>query len=357
MSSTKIHDSIYPLINSFCLPETLGFGLVMAPIMASSSYINGKWEDLEIMPYGPIQMYPNSKVLHYAQEVFEGMKAYKVDGNGPFIFRPDENLKRFNRSAIRMAMPEVPQEIFMNSVLKLTELSEKYIPTKTGQSLYIRPFMFATDEALGIRPSENYRYMVIASPSESIFSAGDLNVLIERDTARAYPGGTGFAKTGGNYSASLLSFYKAKKLGCAQTLWLDGKEKKYVEEMSGMNFFAVINNALYTPKISDTILDGITRKSIITIAQDYGMPVVEQKLEIEYLIKCIKSGECTEAFACGTAAIINTITALKEENGEIYNLKDPKGTLGNRFKSQLLSIQEGRAEDKFNWVTRVVVAK
>lgn len=353
MAPVKIHDSINHAINTFYLPEKLGFGHVMAPVMASCFYENGTWGDLEILPYGPISMAPNAKVLHYAQEVFEGMKAYRVEDRGPFIFRPEENFLRLNRSAERMAMPQIPRDIFMSSVLEVTGLCAKFVPRRTGESLYLRPFMFASEEALGIRPSDTFRYMVIASPSGSYFSGDVLSVLIERESARAYPGGTGFAKTGGNYAASLLSAVKAKKLGCAQTLWLDGREKKYIEEMSGMNFFAVINNVLHTPKISDTILDGITRKSIIVLAKDLGIKVVEEKIEIENLIKLIKSGECTEAFACGTAAIINCIDNLAEQNGERYQLKDPKGKIGSMLRSKLLAIQEGRDEDKYHWITKV----
>jgi branched-chain amino acid aminotransferase len=197
--------------------------------------------------------------------------------------------------------------------------------------------------------------MVIASPSGSYFSGSVLSVLIERESARAFPGGTGFAKAGGNYAASLLSSIKAKKLGFVQTLWLDARERKYVEEMSGMNFFAVINNELHTPKICDTILDGITRKSLIIIAKELGISVVEGNIDISDLIKFIKSGECTEAFACGTAAIITSIDYLAEQTGEQFPLKDPKGKVANLLKSKLLAIQEGRDEDKHGWVTKVSI--
>jgi branched-chain amino acid aminotransferase len=326
----------------------------MAPVMASAIYKDELWGDLEIMPYGPIQMAPSAKVLHYAQEVFEGMKAYKVDGNGPFIFRPEENFKRINLSAQRLAMPEIPHDIFMNSVLEVTALCAKFIPKKSGESLYLRPFMFASEEALGIRPADQFRYMLIASPSGSYFSGSNsLSVLIEREGARAFPHGTGYAKTGGNYAASLLSAAKAKKLGCAQTLWLDGREKKFIEEMSGMNFFAVINNNLHTPQMSDTILDGITRKSLIYLAKDLGIKVIEEKMAINDLIKLIKTGECTEAFACGTAAIINPIDVLMEDNKESYKLLGSDGPMANMLREKLLAIQEGRAEDKYHWVTKV----
>ena len=265
MNNIKIDPAISLAIKNFNLPENLGFGHVMAPVMASCSYENGKWGPLEVIPYGPISMYPNAKVLHYAQEIFEGMKAYRVGGKGPYIFRPEQNHLRFNLSAERMAMPHIPLELFMKACLEVTAYSADFVPRRSGESLYLRPFMFATEEALGIKPSEKFRFMVIASPSGSYFSSGGLSVLIERHGARAFPGGTGFAKAGGNYAASLLAAIKTKQLGFVQTLWLDGRDKKYIEEMSGMNFFAVINGELHTPEINDSILEGITRKSIIIL--------------------------------------------------------------------------------------------
>lgn len=353
MTHIRIDSSIGTAIKNFTLPENLGFGTVMAPVMASCNYENGKWGELELIPYGPISMYPNAKVLHYAQEIFEGMKAYRVGGKGPFIFRPDENHLRFNRSAERMAMPHIPQEIFMKACLEVTAYSADFVPRRSGESLYLRPFMFATEEALGIKPSEKFRFMVIASPSGSYFSAGGLSVLIERHGARAFPGGTGFAKAGGNYAASLLAAIKTKQLGFVQTLWLDGRDKKYIEEMSGMNFFAVVNGELHTPVMNDSILDGITRKSIITLAHDAGIKVVERKMDIDELISDIKAGICTEAFACGTAAIIAPIDYLAEETGERYPLLNHEGKMALQLRELLLSIQEARATDHYKWITMV----
>jgi branched-chain amino acid aminotransferase len=217
--------------------------------------------------------------------------------------------------------------------------------------------MFATEEALGIKPSDKFRFMVIASPSGSYFSAGGLSVLVERHGARAFPGGTGYAKAGGNYAASLLAAIKTKQLGFVQTLWLDGRDKKYVEEMSGMNFFAVVNGELHTPEINDSILDGITRKSIITLAKDMGIKVVERKLPIDELIEDIKAHRCTEAFACGTAAIIAPIDYLAEETGERYPLIHHEGKIALKLREALLSIQEGRAEDKYKWISLVEAKK
>lgn len=353
MTQIKISSNLIETIKKFNLPESLGFGQIMSPVMASCFYKRGKWEELELLPYGPITMYPTAKVLHYAQEIFEGMKAYRANSLGPFIFRPDENYLRFNRSASRMAMPHIPSELFMEATLGVTAYSAPFVPEKSGESLYLRPFMFATEETLGIKPSDEFRFMVIASPSGSYFNPGGVSVLIERHGARAFPGGTGFAKAGGNYGAGLLAATKTKKLGFVQTLWLDGREKRYIEELSGMNFFAVINNELHTPEINDTILEGITRKSIMTLALDSGIKVVERKIDINILIEDIKAQRCTEAFACGTAAIIAPIDYIGEENGEKYPLKNPEGKIGLKLREMLLSIQEGRSPDLHNWVVKV----
>ena len=353
MTKIKIDPAIAFSIEKFKLPEVLGFGQVMAPVMASCTYENGKWSELELLPYGPISMYPNAKVLHYAQEIFEGMKAYRVGGKGPFIFRPEENHLRFNRSAERMAMPHIPQQLFMQASMELISYCADFVPRRSGESLYLRPFMFATEEALGIKPSDSFRFMVIASPSGSYFTNAGLSVFVERNGARAFPGGTGYAKAGGNYAASLLAAIKTKNLGFVQTLWLDGRDKKYVEEMSGMNIFFVINGELHTPEINDTILEGITRKSIITLAHDSGLKVVERKIDIDEVLSDIKAGRCTEAFACGTAAIIAPIDYLAEENGERFPLKFNEGQVALSLREKLLSIQEGRAEDRYQWVLAV----
>jgi branched-chain amino acid aminotransferase len=355
MTQINIDPGLVKAISDFQLPEVLGFGNVMTPVMASCVYENGKWGELTLLPYGPISMYPTAKVLHYAQEIFEGMKAYRVNGLGPYIFRPEENHLRFNRSAERMAMPHVPSKIFMQAVLDVTAYSANFVPRRSGESLYLRPFMFAAEESLGIKPAEKFRFMVIASPSGSYFSGtvGGLSVYIERDNARAFPGGTGFAKTGGNYAAGLAAAIKTKNLGFVQTLWLDARERKYIEEMSGMNVFVVVNGELQTPKTGDTILDGITRKSIITLARDMGYTVVEKNIAIDELLQDIKSGKCTEAFACGTAAIITPINYFGESNGERIPLHHPEGMISMKIRESLLAIQEGRATDNYKWVTAV----
>ncbi len=351
--SLKIHPDAITALKDFSLPEQIGFGSTISPVMMNCEYKDGKWGELEMVPYGPITLSPTCKVLHYAQEIFEGLKAYRVMGKGPFLFRHLENCKRFNHSAARMAIPELPEEIFMEAVEAITAYSADFIPRESGSSLYIRPFIIATEENLGIKPSEKFSFMVIASPSASYFASGSLKVLIERNAARAFTGGTGTAKTGGNYAASLLTSVKAVELGYMNTLWLDGENRKYIEEMSGMNFFAVVNDVLVTPKLTDTILAGITRDSLITLAKNLNIPLKEETINIDSLIESIKIGECTEAFACGTAAIITPVELLGEEDGTTYELKYPIGPISKSLKENLLAIQEGRMEGPMGWIKTI----
>lgn len=337
----------------FTETKTPGFGQLMGPLMAICEFKNGKWGDLVVKEYGPLSLSPSAKVLHYAQEIFEGMKAYKNNHRAPVLFRPLENFKRFNRSAKRMAMPEIPENIFMDSIRHVVSLSENIIPTKKGESLYLRPFMIATDETLGVKPSDTYLYVLITSPSAGYFSGGDLGVLIEREHARAFKGGIGFAKTGGNYAASLESYHKMKEHSLSQTLWLDAAQHCFIEELSGMNFFAIIGNELHTPELNDSILQGITRESLMILAQSLQLKVIERKIEINLLIEDIKNGHCTEAFACGTAAIISPIAFLCESSGEKYFLKHPNGFKSLELKDALLNIQQQTAPDLYQWVYEI----
>ena len=337
-------------LNEFKLPEIFGFGKVLCPVMIECNFSNGEWGPVELKPYGPISLDPTCKVLHYGQEIFEGMKAYRVEGKGPFLFRPEENWKRFNYSAERMGMAEVPEPIFMESVMAMTDYCQDLIPNQSGESLYIRPFMFATDDHLGIKPSDTFKFMVVASPSGAYLTADYVKVHIQREFSRACPGGTGSAKTGGNYAGSLKAATQAQKLGYHQSLWLDAIHKKYVEELSGMNFFAVIDEKLYTPKITDTILEGITRKSIIKLAQARGLQVIEEDIDINELLIKIENKSCSECFMCGTASIIVPIAELCETDGKSYALTYSEGNVAKQLKETLLGIQEGRLEDQEGWV-------
>ncbi len=341
------------LLSNFKMPDEVGFGKVLLPVMGVCQFKEGSWGELVIKPYGNLELDPTSKVLHYGQEIFEGMKAYNYKNNGPVLFRPDENFNRFNFSATRMAMPEVPEEIFMGAVKTITKLSENFIPKRSGESLYIRPFMIATEKHLGIKPSEEFLFIVIASPVGSYFQGGSIRVYVEREMIRACRGGTGAAKTGGNYAGGLNAAIKTKEKGFDQTLWLSAEDKDSIEELSGMNFFAVIDGELHTPALTDTILNGITRKSIIDLAKHQGLKVQERSLKMSELRSLIKEERCTEAFACGTAAILTPISSIHEENGDYYRLKSEYGIISRGLRDSLLGIQELTNEDPFNWIVKI----
>jgi branched-chain amino acid aminotransferase len=339
-------------LKSFELPKDYGFGQHLVPIMLECDYKNGKWEKPLIRPYANLSIDPCSKVFHYAQEIFEGMKAYKNPKGEILLFRPEMNAARFNKSAERMAMPTIDEDLFLDCIEAMVDLSRDFVPSTHGHSLYIRPFMFATEVGIGIKPSDSFKFMVYTSPCESYFAPGDLNVYVETDSVRAVPGGTGHVKTGGNYAAGLQSALKAKSNGFQQVLWLDSTHRKYVEELSGMNFFAIMGDNLCTPQITQTILEGITRSSIIKIYNKYfsnNKNVKEIKINIHDLYESIENEICIEAFACGTASIISPIASLNNYKEEKFSLKYPKGKLGLEIKEKLLNIQEGRDEDPFQW--------
>lgn len=337
-------------IKNFKMPKNFIFGQTISPVMVCSDWKNNQWSPPKLLPYGPLQIMPTSKVLHYGQEIFEGMKAYYVNKKGPYLFRPKLNAQRFNFSAKRMAMPEIDTEIFLNSVKTITKYSKDFIPNESEQSLYIRPFMFASEENIGIKSSQTFKFLVVASPAGSYFNNESMSVYIERKHSRAFPGGTGQAKTGGNYAASLKSSLKSLEYNCIQTLWLDAVYKKTIEEMSGMNFFCVVNNELWTPKITDSILEGITRKSLIELAQHLKFKVIEKEIYIDNLLDLIQKGQCTEAFACGTAAIVTPIQAFYDpEQSQEIPLKFPNGSITSKLKKALLNIQEGSSETFSQW--------
>lgn len=351
----KIHidTDILEKIGKFELPQKLGFGEISGPIMASAEFKNGEWSDLSIIPFGPITLYPTAKVFHYAQEIFEGLKAYNYNNNGPLLFRTNENYKRFVRSSERLAMPAIPEELFEKAIESVVSYSYPIMPKRAGESLYLRPLLIATDNIMSVRPSLEYRFFVLTSPSGDYFSSSTIGVLIEREQSRAFPGGIGFAKTGGNYAASLMAYKKAKELGLSQTLWLDALEHKYIEELSGMNFFAIINGELHTPELNDTILEGVTRDSLLKLAAHNGIKVVERKMPIDELLRDIKNHQCTEAFACGTAAVVTPLTFLQDANGERFEFQNQSAPIGMMLKSKLLDIQEGRSVDPFGWTRKV----
>ena len=330
----------------------IGFGKTMAPIMLENKYENGNWQGPKFRPYGPLQLDPASKVLHYAQEIFEGMKAYKNEEGDLYLFRPEMNARRFNASAVRMAMPEVPEKDYLESVKVFSEAMKPHVPTGINKSLYLRPFMIATEPTLGVRASETYSYYMIGCLVESYFTRPNVKVYVEMEQCRAAPGGIGFAKTGGNYGASLMAFNKTKAMGFDQTLWLDAIDKKYVEEMSGMNFFAIIGNELTTPTLTETILAGITRESILKIAHEFDLKPVERKIDINELVKQIESGECSEAFACGTASVLTPIEAISYNN-KVYNLTSPLGDKSSEIRDKFLRLQRGLEPDPYGWTLKI----
>ena len=339
-------------LSRFNLPKDLGFGKSILPIMAISEYKNGSWTQARIKPYEPLQLDPAARVLHYGQAIFEGMKAYNNEGKIA-LFRPEQNHIRFNRSAERMAMPEIPFEIYMNAIDSLCSHAEDFIPGGDGESLYLRPFMIASEPGLGLAAANEYLYMVIASPSGGYIAADKVNVLVERSACRAAPGGTGYAKAAGNYAGSIKAGNIAKKLGYQQTMWLDAVEKKYVEELSGMNVFAVVGSMIYTPALTDSILEGITRDSVIKLARHEGYEVEECSLDVNWLIDQIKTQACSEVFAVGTAAVVTPLSSLGEIDGTSYKIKEDFGPVAKLIKQKLVGIQRQTERDPFSWVYEI----
>lgn len=354
MKKVEIHPEAVARIKKYQINDAqLGFGKYVAPIMIQAVYDHGEWQRYDLLPYGPLQLDPCTKVLHYGQEIFEGMKVFRHPDDSIHMFRPEMNAKRFNLSAKRMAMPEIPEDMFLECCNVISAYCKHLVPRRLGESLYLRPFMIATEVGLGIKPSKQFLFIIVASPSGAYFSGEAVKVYIEREEIRCAPGGIGFAKTGGNYAASLNSYAKTIQLGCDQTMWLDAVEHKYIEEMSGMNFFAVIDGALVTPALTDTILDGVTRRSVMAIAKAQSLNVIEKRLSIDEVLKAVQEGRCTEAFVCGTAAVIAPISQLMDKDKSVYHLKDSQGKVAMQLREILIGIQAGRSESPEGWVSPV----
>lgn len=330
--------------------NNLPFGQVFTDHMFLADFENGEWKNFELVPYGPIPMSPAISALHYGQAIFEGMKAYKLESGEISIFRADKNFKRFNISAERMAMPTISEEIFMQGICSLIELDKQWVPEGKDFSLYIRPVMFATDDKLGVRASSSYKFAVLTNPSGPYYSK-PLKVKIETHYTRADEGGVGFAKTAGNYGRSLYTFAQAQKEGFDQLIWTDAKEHKYIEESGTANVMFVINNVLVTPALSGTILDGVTRDTVITLAKHLGYTVEERKIAVSEVLDKIKSGELTEAFAVGTAATVTQIGEIGYED-ELYTIPAER-KISTHIHKTLDDIRYGRSEDIFNWNTIV----
>jgi len=330
-----------------------GFGTLFTDHMAIVKYSedNG-WYDAKITARNPISLDPATSVLHYAQEIFEGMKAYKTPDNEVTLFRPDENARRFQQSARRMAMPELPADIFIESVKELVEIDKKWIPDIEGGSLYLRPFMFASEVFLGVRPSKEYLYMVIASPAGGYFKSGApaIRIWVSEDYSRAAIGGTGDAKCGGNYAASLSAQAQAIENRCDQVVFLDAAERKWVEELGGMNlFFLFDNKKVITPSLTGTILSGITRASIIQLLQDRGYEIQETRYSIDQWRDDANSGALKEVFACGTAAVITSVGTILSKTDEFSIGNGDPGILTEELRTQLTAIQRGTGHDPYGW--------
>ncbi|MBU6263505.1 MAG: branched-chain amino acid aminotransferase [Actinomycetales bacterium] len=317
------------------------------------------WGTPELKPYGPLTLDPATAVFHYGQEIFEGMKAYRQPDGGVALFRPEANAQRFNRSAKRLALPEMPEELFLETVNALVSQDAGWVPNKVGESLYIRPFMIATEVGLGVRPTNKATYILIATPAGAYFNPSKaVTVWISTEYVRAAPGGTGEAKCGGNYAASLVAQKAAAAEGCDQVVWLDAVERKWVEEMGGMNLYFVKKSAngikVVTPKLTGTLLPGITRDSILSVARDLGYETEEVMLSVDDWKAGIESGEITETFACGTAAVVSPIGAAKSKWGTWVTGDGNPGAITMKIRETLLAIQHGQIEDKYGWVKRVL---
>lgn len=333
-----------------------GFGRVFTDHMVSIRWAEGKgWYDARVEPYGPIPLDPATAVLHYAQEIFEGLKAYHTD-DGVALFRPDANAARFATSARRMAMPPLPEQVFLDSLHRLLELDRAWVPRSDEGSLYLRPFMYASEVFLGVRPAAEYLYLLIASPVGPYFAGGvkPVTVWVSDDYTRAAPGGTGAAKCGGNYAASLVAQAEALSHGCEQVVFLDAVHRRYVDELGGMNIFFVYDDGtLVTPELTGTILPGITRASVIELARHQGRTVVERPVSFEQWRDDAASGALREVFACGTAAVLTPIGQARWSGGELTVADGAPGEVTMALRDQLVDIQRGRAEDPFGWLHRV----
>lgn len=334
-----------------------GFGQNFTDHMISIDWTEGRgWHDARLMPYGPLILDPATAVLHYAQELFEGLKAYRQVNGAISCFRPYANAARFNRSALRMAMPELPEDVFVESLELLVQHDRDWVPTTEGHSLYLRPFMIATQVGLGVNyPSKTYTYMVIASPAASYFAGGikPVSVWLSTEYTRAAPGGTGFAKCGGNYAAAFVAQRQAVENGCDQVVWLDAHEHRHVEEMGGMNLFFVYGDRLLTPALTGTLLPGITRDSLLRLAADLGLTAEEGRLSIDEWQAGCESGELTEVFACGTAAVITPVGSVKGADRAWTVGDGTPGPVTMKLREELVGIQYGTRPDPHNWVHKI----
>jgi branched-chain amino acid aminotransferase len=328
--------------------DHLIFGHTFADHMFVADYADGEWKNFQVVPYGEIGLSPAISALHYGQAFFEGIKAYKHASGEVSIFRPDKNAKRFNKSAGRLCMPELPEEIFIQSLAAVVDIDRDWVPARPNHALYIRPFMFATDPYLGVTPSKTYKYMVLTGPVGPYFSK-TLRVKIETFFTRAAEGGMGYAKAAGNYGGAMLPARKAAEEGFDQLIWTDAKEHLYIEEMGAANIMFLLDGVLVTASTRDTILEGVTRDTVIALAKEWDIPVEERRVSIAEIIEGAKNGKLTDAFGAGTAATIASIGSIYY-NGEEYFLSDPKQReFSQKVLKTLDAIRYGNAPDTHGW--------
>ena len=333
--------------------NNLGFGKYFSDYMFSMDYSTEKgWHDAKIMPYSNLSLSPATMVFHYGQSVFEGMKAYKNKNNDILLFRPKENIKRLNLSCERLCIPKLPDDLVLEGLTKLLKLEKSWIPDIDGCSLYIRPFVISTQEGLGVKTSTSYKFMIILSPVGSYYGGNTLKpvkIFVEPHYVRAVIGGLGEAKASANYAASIKAQQNAQKLGYSQVLWLDAIHKKYIEEVGTMNIFFRINDTIVTPALTGSILNGVTRKSVIKLCKDLGYKVVERQFSIDELLECGKNGSLKEAFGSGTAAVISPISEFIWNDEKITVANSSTSEVATTLYKTLTGIQNGTLEDNYNW--------
>lgn len=336
--------------------DPLTFGTIFTDHMFIMNYETGKgWHDPRVVPYGPLELEPSSMVFHYGQEMFEGLKAYKTEDGRTLLFRPNKNAQRAQKSNQRLCIPEIPEEDFVEAIKAVVKVDEAWVPDKPGTSLYIRPFIIATDPFLGVRPSDTYMFIVILSPVGTYYKEGinPVKIWVEDDYVRAVRGGIGEAKTGGNYVASLSAQVKAAEAGYSQVLWLDGVERKYIEEVGAMNIFFKIDGKIVTPKLNGSILAGVTRDTVIDLCHHWDIPIEERKISIQEISDLYESGKLEEVFGTGTAAVISPVGELRWED-KIMTINNGKiGEYSQRFYDTITGLQSGHVEDEYNWTIEV----
>ncbi len=332
--------------------SALGFGTHFTDHMFNMDYNpEDGWHNPRIEPYAPLQMDPSTMVLHYGQAIFEGLKAYRTESGETMLFRPKDNLSRFNRSGNMLCMPEIDEDLMLKGLMELLKIEKDWVPSEPGTSLYIRPTIIATDPYIGLRSSNTYRFFIILSPVGAYYPEGfdPVKIWVTKDYVRAVRGGVGTAKTAGNYAASLYATELAQKDGYTQVLWLDGVELKYIEEVGSMNIFFMIGDELITPELNRSILSGVTRDSVLQLAKHWGIKTVERKISIDEVYEAHAQGTLKEIFGSGTAAVVSPVGMIKFDNNEIEISEGAVGPLAAKLFDELMNIQYGKADDPFGW--------